>query len=90
MQGIPKTTKQEKFSPCSHHLEQPKKTTGPPDQTTPDQTGSNINDMWGMFTVNSVDDQPNSCIIVELLINEIPVNMTRDTGASVTIISAAT
>ena len=46
--------------------------------------------MWGMFTVNTVDDQPNSCIIVELLINGIPVNMTLDTEASVTIISAAT
>ena len=60
------------------------------DQTTPDQTGSDINDMWGMFTVNTVDDQPSSCIIVELLINGIPVNMTLDTGASVTIISTAT
>lgn len=60
------------------------------DQTTPDQTDSDINDMWGMFTVNKVENQPNSCVTVELLINGIPVNMTLDTGASVTIISIAT
>ena len=60
------------------------------DQATPDQAGSEINDLWGMFTVNTVSDQPSSCISVKLFINGTPLNMTLDTGASVTIISSAT
>ena len=43
-----------------------------------------------MFTVNTVSDQPSSCISVELFINGTPLNMTLDTGASVIIISSAT
>ena len=59
-------------------------------QATPDQAGCEINDLWGMFTVNTVKDHPNSCIMVELLINGTPLSMTLDTGASVTITSSAT
>ena len=59
-------------------------------QTTPDQTDAETTDLRGMFTINSVNNQPNNCINVELLINGIPLKMTLDTGASVTIISAAT
>ena len=59
-------------------------------QTTPDKTDAEITDLWGMFTINSVNNQPGNCINVELLINGIPLKMTLDTGASVTIISAAT
>ena len=43
-----------------------------------------------MFTINSLNNQPDSCINVELLINRTPLKMTLDTGASVTIISTAT
>ena len=49
------------------------------DQATPDQAGSEINHLWGMFTVNTVSDQPSTCI-------DTPLNMTLDMGASVTII----
>ena len=59
-------------------------------QTTPDQTDSDTCDLWGMFTINSLNNQPDSCINVELLINGTPQKMTLDTGASVTIISTAT
>ena len=60
------------------------------DQATPDQAGCEINDLWGMFKVNTVNDHPNSCIMVELLISGAPLTMTLDTGASVIIISSAT
>ena len=43
-----------------------------------------------MFTINTVNGQPDNCINVELLINETPLKMTLDTGASVTIISLTT
>lgn len=59
-------------------------------QTTPDQIDSDTCDLWGMFTINSLNNQPDSCINVELLINGTPLKMTLDTGASVTIISTAT
>ena len=59
-------------------------------QTTPDQTDSDTCDLWEMFTINSLNNQPDSCISVELLINGTPLKMTLDTGASVTIISTAT
>ena len=60
------------------------------DQTTPDQADSEVNDLWRMFTVNTLDGQSDSSINVELLINGTPLKMTLDTGASVTIISSVT
>ena len=60
------------------------------EQTTPDQADSEVNDLWGMFTVNTLNGQSDSSINVELLINRTPLKMTLDTGASVTIISSAT
>ena len=41
------------------------------DQTTPDQAGFEINDVWGMFIVNTVSDQANCSIIVELFIKKL-------------------
>ena len=83
MQGIFKTTRQAqprttKTTNHTHYADTY--------QATPDQAGSEINDLWDMFT----GDQPNSCIIVELFINGTPLYKTLDTRASVTIISSAT
>ena len=57
---------------------------------TKPQTDTESNDLWGMFTINTVNGQPDNCINVELLINGTPLKMTLDTGASVTIISSTT
>ena len=44
-----------------------------------------------MFTINTIKNgQPDNCTNVELLINGIPLKMTLDTVASVTIISSTT
>ena len=43
--ALPRTTKTTKHT---HYVDT--------DQVTPDQAGSEINDLWGMFTVNTVSD----------------------------------
>ena len=83
MQGIFKTTRQAqprttKTTKHTHYVET--------DQATLDQAGSEIINLWGMFSVN---DQSSNYLSVELFINGTPLNMTLDTGASVTIVSSA-
>ena len=73
MQGVSKTARQTAQPRTTETTKQHThyKSYVATNQTTPNQAGSEINDLWGMFIVNTVSDQANCCIIVELFIKKL-------------------